>query len=175
MPGLSTNRKCDIRDTPSLVTLNFGVTLFRDIANNFRELCGIEVELTFHFLVRREHRTTHVVVLKCKKYVARRRISKADERSNLHSERIALRAIDLGDDHHAACVENCHMARLQCPMYELQHEWCRRCGQRFDWLMPMRHLEQLERQRIAVAIELLDVSTPRKRDPHSEDPARLPA
>src|SRR5512133_4116793 len=57
-------------------------------------------------------------------------------------------------------------------MYELQHQRRRGCGQRFDWLMPMRHLEQLERQRIAVAVELLDVSTPHKRDHHSKELAR---
>src|SRR4030095_11202210 len=106
MYGLSTNRKCDIRHPPSLATLDFGVALPRDIANDFRELCGIEVELTLDLLVRCEHRATHVVVLKCKEHVARRRVGKADESADFHSERIAFGAIDLGDDHHAACVEN---------------------------------------------------------------------
>src|SRR4029453_13567190 len=119
MSGLSSNGKCDIRDPPSLATLDFGVALPRDIANDFRELCGIEVELTLDFLVRCEHRATHVVLLKCKQHVARRRVGKADERSDLHSERIALRAIDLGDDHHAACMKNRQMTRLQRPMHEL--------------------------------------------------------
>ena len=64
------------------------------------------------------------------------------------------------------------MTRLQCPMHDLEHDRRRSSGERLDGLVTMRKLEKPERQRVAVAIALLDVTPARKGDDHSEQLAR---
>jgi hypothetical protein len=59
------------------------------------------------------------------------------------------------------------MARLQRSLRELAHQRCCGGGQGLDRLVPVRQLEQFQRQRIAIVL-LGDIAAPTKRVDHTE-------